>query len=251
MPFSSIRKYEGGFTLVELAIVLMIVGLLLAGIIRGQEMLENTRITSTIQQTKAYDSATTTFRDAYGTVPGDLLQPNLRLPNCTGNCLDPGDGDKRVGVDLTSRTGNYSAEPKSENRRYWLHLAVVGLITGLDISASAKPQWGAMFPAAKMGGGFQVTSANLPVEGSAPAASGFFLVLRNSPDDSNSVKATEGAGVSALTALRAAQIDRKLDDGLPDTGDVLGLGDKNCSGNGTYDETTEGLDCNLLIRIQN
>ena len=58
------RTSQSGFTLVELAIVLMIIGLLIGGILRGQELMENARVTSTIQQTKAYDGATTTFRDS-------------------------------------------------------------------------------------------------------------------------------------------------------------------------------------------
>jgi prepilin-type N-terminal cleavage/methylation domain-containing protein len=54
---------QAGFTLVELAIVMIIIGLLIAGVLKGQELIANARVTSTVAQVKAIDAAISTFKD--------------------------------------------------------------------------------------------------------------------------------------------------------------------------------------------
>lgn len=254
------RTNQAGFTLVELAIVLMIIGLLIGGILRGQELMENARVTTTIQQTKAYDGAATAFRDAYSAMPGDMQVPNNRLPNCpTGSqCGTAGDGNGLLGPLATQvvvlRTGADNNAVNSEHRNFWLHMAVARLISGVDASGPATPvSWGIMFPAAKIAGGFHVASMNVPANGViTPAFSGLFLILRNAPAAGPIL---EGDGLSAISPIRAAQFDRKLDDGLPNTGDVIGVS-SNAGGcvaaaaGGGYTETIEQRNCNLLIRVQ-
>lgn len=251
------HKTEAGFTLVELAIVLMIIGLLIGGILRGQELMENARVTSTIQQTKAYDGATTTFRDAYNALPGDIRNPGGRLPGCTAapcNVAGDGNGLIQTGTGATgsivSLTNGAIAMPASatattENRNFWIHLAATHLISGVSPAPNAIA-WGTDQPAAKIAGGFQVGLVNIPAAGAVPAINGHFLILKNNAADGN---INGGTGTSAISPLRAAQFDRKLDDGLPQTGDVVGVGSNNCTG-AAYAETIEQRDCNLLIRVQ-
>lgn len=245
-------KTQAGFTLVELAIVLMIIGLLIGGILRGQELMENARVTTTIQQTKAYDGATTTFRDSYGSIPGDIVNPGTRLPNCgaNGGCNVAGDGNGLIGTAaqvVTTRAGNDNSALTNEHRRFWTHLATARLISGINpTSTNGTATWSDQFPTAKIAGGFHVTQMNVPAAGAVPAISGMFLVLRNA---AAAGAIQEGNGVSAVSPSRAAQIDRKLDDGLPDTGDVIGVGATGCQG--TYTETLESRNCNLLIHLQN
>ena len=70
---------EKGFTLVELAIVLVIIGILIGGILKGQELIKNASISATAAQLKAFESAYTTFLDLYGGKPGDLASATTLL----------------------------------------------------------------------------------------------------------------------------------------------------------------------------
>lgn len=65
------RKAERGFTLIEIAIVLVILGLLLGGVLQGQRLIENSRIKSATNDFHAIARAAASYQDRYGRVPGD------------------------------------------------------------------------------------------------------------------------------------------------------------------------------------
>ena len=71
-----------GFTLVELSIVLVIVGLLISGILVGQSMIATARLQSAIRQLQQYDAAVTNFQTQYNQLPGDskLFTPIQKCP---------------------------------------------------------------------------------------------------------------------------------------------------------------------------
>jgi prepilin-type N-terminal cleavage/methylation domain-containing protein len=245
---------EKGFTLVELAIVMTIIGLLIGGILKGQELMENARVTATIAQVRSYEAAVTTFRDAYNTMPGDMATAGTRLPNCTvalcvattGGTL----GDTLIGA-LNGLGTAANATNTSEAAMFWRHLAHADLITGITDSGTIA--WGETFPSAKIGGGFHVGSGDgvtAFVGGGTLQPPGISLVLKALPN----VAATTTIGAQALTALRTAQIDRKMDDGNAGTGFVRGYGTVSatgCTNAGAYVENLSGKNCVVLFRIQN
>ena len=70
-----IKRKQSGFTLVEIAIVLVIIGLLLGGVLKGQEMIENARIKSIVNDMNGVSAAFHSYMDRYHAIPGD--EPTL------------------------------------------------------------------------------------------------------------------------------------------------------------------------------
>lgn len=65
------KSRQAGFTLVEIAIVLVIVGLLLAGVLKGQELIENSRVKSAANDMNGIAAAYNSYLDRYKRLPGD------------------------------------------------------------------------------------------------------------------------------------------------------------------------------------
>ena len=257
---------EKGFTLVELAIVMTIIGLLIGGILKGQELMENARVTATIAQVRAYEAATTTFKDAYNGTPGDMLNAELRLPGCTAVLCDATtagtNGDSFVGANDDLGTITNITARTDEAVMFWAHLSHAGLIGGVTDSGAFA--WGEALPAAKIGGGFHVGSGdgttNLSAGSLVLQPTGLSLVLKAQAATAANIT----VGAQALTPLRAAQIDRKMDDGDASTGYVRGYGavpaagppaTNGCAAGTTatsiYAEAVPSKECGLVFRIQN
>ncbi len=247
-----VRK-NNGFTLVELAIVMMIIGLLLGGILKGQKMVENARVTSFISQVNSYQAALVSFQDAYSALPGDMLTATMRIPNCTGaNFCVNGDGNSIVGLYLDQSTGNRfqtdqsgTTAPQVETTMFWKHLVLTDLISGVNGGANpAGPAWGETHPSAKTNGGFGVITFNHAGHG------GIWVVNRSSPRGS----ALLSPGQNPISPRMAEQIDRKMDDGQPDEGFVQAPDDGTCDNriNGSSVRTylsTDQHNCVLAIHI--
>lgn len=256
---------QKGFTLVELAIVMTIIGLLIGGILKGQELMLNARVTATIAQVRSYEAAATTFRDSFASIPGDMPNASVRLPGCATNC-DAGNGDSIVGAAAWSSGWATQAVPLSsggipaETTLFWLHMLQADLISGVSSEGFtiAAPAWGITHPAARINGGFVAGYANgqnAPPGGTTNTSmpTGMVLALVNAPTSALSTT----AGVQPLTASKAAQIDRKMDDGRPTSGFVQAYGvQASCNAQpaggsaNSYVESITSNDCGLIFRIQ-
>jgi prepilin-type N-terminal cleavage/methylation domain-containing protein len=110
-------KGQGGFTLVEIAIVLVIIGLLLGGILKGQEMITQAKIKNVIADISGVSAAMYGYQDRYRALAGDDKKAN-RWTGAT-----PGDGDGVI-------RGAYIAAATEESMLFWDHLRRAGFISG-------------------------------------------------------------------------------------------------------------------------
>jgi prepilin-type N-terminal cleavage/methylation domain-containing protein len=121
---------EQGFTLVELAIVLVIIGLIIGGILKGQELIASARLKSTMTEIDAVRAAAATFQDKYGGLPGDYFdgQAQLGTPNGVTWTAPACDGSNQHcdGDGTIEGTGN-------ETLLFWQRHGRLGAAQGLGI----------------------------------------------------------------------------------------------------------------------
>jgi prepilin-type N-terminal cleavage/methylation domain-containing protein len=213
-----VQKNRTGFTLVELAIVMTIIGLLVGGILKGQELYKNATVTDTVSQIKAIEAAATLFRDKFGTPPGDYSLATTKIQNCTtGNfCLDGNSGytvDDGLNSDTTTTSIlSMGATYWPETTQFWKHLALADFISTVSTEADpASPSVGYTHPKAGIGGGFEAYSDPQ----TSLAVTGVMLRISRVGISGGDLSAAAGTNYSPV---EISQIDMKIDDGLPDTG---------------------------------
>jgi len=128
------RRRQSGFTLVEIAIVLVIVGLLIGGVLKGREMITNAKIKRIENDFAGVSAAIYAYQDRYGVLPGDDPAASTRFPG-TWRAADNGNGNGNISGWWASTNNN------DESRKIWKHLRGAGLIAGpVDNTTSSYQQ---------------------------------------------------------------------------------------------------------------
>lgn len=132
---------QSGFTLVEIAIVLVIIGLLLGGVLKGQELIENAKVKSAVSELNGVAAANYGYLDRFRRLPGDdgpIGTLTARGGSWTGlNASGAGNNNGTLDAIATDTfTGG------AESDAFWIQLRAAGLITGnpADINAAAMPR---------------------------------------------------------------------------------------------------------------
>lgn len=274
-------RYTQGFTLVELAIVMTIVGLLIGSLLKGQEMIANARMNATITQIQAYKAAVISFEDIYRGLPGDLRNSSTRIPGCNAGCETAYDawhrnGDGVVGLNNWSGATQLSGAggmthgdvlaPMAgyETMNFWTHLLLANLIGGVTdqgIRQSIPLSFGSTHPAAPLGGGFRAVHTSGehfytdPPAGSVPLPKQLTLVLINAPR--GTIQTAFDWRHNVLRAVQAEKMDLKMDDGKPGAGNVRAGGGSSASGGSgcyitaadAYNIQGTGISCKLFIGL--
>lgn len=175
------RPDQRGFTLVEIAIVMVVFGLLLGGILKGQELVTQAKIKNIIADFTGISAAYSGYQDRYRMVPGDDRYADQRWSGATA-----GNGDGQI-------AGKYNSQnPADESRLWWAHLRRSGFVAG---AGSQQP-----FNAVTGMIGVQTGDAAAPV---GPALGGYVSLI---------------VCMASLPDKIAIAIDTQLDDGAPGTG---------------------------------
>ena len=118
------KSTQKGFTLVEIAIVLVIIGLLLGGILKGQEMITQAKIKNVVADFSGISAAYYGYQDRYRAIPGDDTNANTRW---TLGIAAPATGAYGNGI----VSGGYATTTANEESRlFWLHLRSAGFVAG-------------------------------------------------------------------------------------------------------------------------
>ena len=219
---------QHGFTLVELAIVMTIIGLLIGGILKGQELISNARITKTAAQLDAIRAASYTFRDAHDFWPGDHALAANRIANCTAAtfCAN-GNGDGGVG-ELDSTLNNFirgqsgaANAAQMETMQFWKHLALADIMTSINAQAdTANPALGETHPQSVISGGYAILTQSASLAGSP---NGLYIRIQNNFPETNAANVVDINGNNPISNLDLFKLEQKIDDGDPTTGVVIGI----------------------------
>jgi prepilin-type N-terminal cleavage/methylation domain-containing protein len=177
-----IKPQAGGFSLLEMAIALVIIGLLLGGVMRAQELLTGARVRNFVAQEQGVKTAFFAFQDRYRALPGDYSRALIHIPGATQN----GNGNGRI-----------EANPlPDECILAWEHLSRAGLIERTYTYSVTESE--ATSPANPYGGYQRV----------------IFDGVYGDPSLAMPPKHNLKLGAQ-IPAYIAAEVDRKIDDGLP------------------------------------
>jgi prepilin-type N-terminal cleavage/methylation domain-containing protein len=183
-------KLSKGFTLIEIAIVLVIIGLLLGGVLKGQELITGARVRNLISQQDGIKAAFFGFQDRFRALPGDYAMGATNIPNVSQS----GNGNGRIENNATAPAFVH------EELLAWNHLTAAGFLNG----------------------SFTVTSGDASATDTNNPKSPYSVYLQliydavygtGTPPAKHNLKTGSQVPVEIM-----AEVDRKIDDGLPYAG---------------------------------
>lgn len=185
-----------GFTLVELAIVLVIIGIILGAVLKGQELINNAKMKRLYNAQREIMAGVYTYYDRYGKYPGDDPTASTRWGVTGGN----GDGL------INGFTINCGPGVTTETCQAWLHMRLANILTGATDATN-----GTIAPSNPYGGSIGI--GYVAVQGLT----------------------TQWIGMDNVPGDVCAMIDQQYDDGAYNSGSIRGGGNYNTTPNTIYD----------------
>ena len=191
------RRAQAGFTLVEIAIVLVIIGLLLGGVLKGQELVNNAKVKNLANDFRNISTFVYAYQDRFRSLPGDDPSVQNHLNGATTASTPTGTlGNARI-----NGAWNSSATT-DESYLFWQHVRLAGLATGTTNLSAADYR-----PRNSEGGVIGVTSQTLLTAPTVAYPASFYVCSQG------------------IQGRFARQLDTMLDDGDTKKGTVRVLPD--------------------------
>jgi prepilin-type N-terminal cleavage/methylation domain-containing protein len=196
------KSQQSGFTLVEIAIVLVIIGLLLGGILKGQELINSAKVKNLANDFRVIPTYIYAFQDKFKALPGDDSAALTHMSGCTAPCAN-GNGNGVVNGNWNSLTAT------DESWQFWAHVRHANLAAGPTTWAAttlADPY----VPKNAVGGQIGISSATAGAGGQVQITG---------------MTGTYQVCSAGILGKFAKQLDTQMDDGNTATGSMRAVAD--------------------------
>ncbi len=231
-----VHSKRGGFTLVEIALVVLVLALIVTGAAVGKNLLAAAKLRSVMSEIETFQTAIMDFSEKYGGLPGDLQNATDHFSGASN-----GDGDEQIEWNILA-----ASSAAHEGSQAWSQLQAAKMIGGEPLSGV---------------GGLSIIDGNVPA--SAIESGGYTLFYVNLALGNfnylilGSVTTIGSGGITTgalLTPDQAQTIDSKMDDGLPQEDTLaIALG-TNClagsAGSYTYNSSYSLAACTMAFRLR-
>jgi len=217
---NQLRNQQGGFTLVEIAIVLVIVGLILGGVFKGQALVDSARVRSMSTEIEGIRTAWLSFQDRYRSIPGDFPKAPLQIDSAA----IAGDGNGRI-------------DDPAERAGVWQQLSLAGFISGNYDGAQASSG-----SSTDVNCGPQTCPQN--------PFSGYYKISYSAQAVDTDNPANEIYTGNQIPVYILSRLDARLDDGKADSGRfrVHRSFAATCTRNGEWDLLSDNANCAGVLR---
>lgn len=185
------HNHRSGFTLIELSIAIVIIGLIIGGILVGRDMIRSSELRSIATDIGKYQTSINAFRTKYNAMPGDLTNATSYWPSgSTGN----GNGNGQIGW-------------SGENWRSWQHLTLSGLVPGTynGIADSGGSTPGINVPLIRERGTIGIDVYYMTNSGNAASATAHGFII-------GAVRSGNTVSNSGFSTKDSYYLDAKMDD---------------------------------------
>lgn len=257
-----------GFTLIELSIVLVIIGLIVGGVMVGQTLIRASELRSVMRDIEKYQTAVYTFRNKYNGLPGDLDNATQYWgtgTGCPARACTATDGQATCNGNANGKIATYEngLADYYELQLFWQHLSNAGLIEGVysgvsGCGANTEMNFGSNAPASRISKGGYTAQWRENAENVGWGIGNYYPgpylnVIYFGAAYPNDVPVNP-----ILSPEDALTIDQKMDDGKPGLGRIVSfmqgsVFNPNCTTSATaataqYDVTATGVQCSLMFR---